>query len=67
MDMVAEIISRVERRRQWSPEQKVKILTEALAPGAKVPLRSPTATVSAAASSMPGRDWRKEGAFPAFP
>jgi transposase len=36
MDMVAEIISRVERRRQWSPEQKVKILTEALAPGAKV-------------------------------
>jgi hypothetical protein len=28
MDMVAEIISRVERRRQWSPEQKVKILTE---------------------------------------
>ena len=25
-----EIISRVERRRKWSPEQKVKILTEVL-------------------------------------
>ena len=34
--MVGEIISRVERRRRWSPEEKVKILTEALAPGATV-------------------------------
>jgi transposase len=31
-----EIISRVERRRRWSSEQKVKILTEALEPGATV-------------------------------
>jgi transposase len=34
--MVGEIISRVERRRKWSSEQKVKILTEALEPGATV-------------------------------
>ena len=31
-----EIISRVERRRRWSSEQKVKILTEALEPGVMV-------------------------------
>ena len=31
-----EIISRVERRRRWSCEQKVRILTEALEPGATV-------------------------------
>jgi transposase len=31
-----EIISRVERRRRWSSEEKVKILTEALEPGATV-------------------------------
>jgi transposase len=36
MDRVGEIISRVERRRQWTPEQKVKLLTEALQPGATV-------------------------------
>jgi transposase len=36
MDMVGEIISRVERRRRWTSEQKVKILTEALEPGAVV-------------------------------
>jgi len=35
MDM-DEIISRVERRRRWSSEQKVKILSEALEPGATV-------------------------------
>ena len=35
MDM-GEIISRVERRRRWSSEQKVKILSEALEPGATV-------------------------------
>jgi transposase len=34
--MVAEIISRVERRRRWTSEQKLKILTEALQPGAVV-------------------------------
>jgi transposase len=34
MDKVGEIISRVERRRKWTPERKVKILTEALEPGA---------------------------------
>ena len=33
MDRVGEIISRVERRRKWSTEQKVKILAEALEPG----------------------------------
>jgi transposase len=32
--MSGEIISRVERRRKWTSEQKVKILTEALQPGA---------------------------------
>jgi transposase len=31
-----EIISRVERRRRWTAEQKVKVLTEALEPGATV-------------------------------
>jgi len=36
MDRVGEIISRVERRRKWSTEQKVKILAEALEPGATV-------------------------------
>jgi transposase len=34
MDKVGEIISRVERRRRWPSEQKVRILTEALRPGA---------------------------------
>jgi transposase len=34
MDRAGEIISRVERRRKWTAEQKVQILTEALAPGA---------------------------------
>ena len=33
MDKLGEIISRVERRRKWTPEQKVKILTEMLKPG----------------------------------
>jgi len=32
----SEIISRVERRRRWTSEQKLKILTEALEPGAVV-------------------------------
>jgi transposase-like protein len=36
MDRVSEIISRVERRRKWTAEQKVKILAEALEPGATV-------------------------------
>jgi transposase len=36
MDRVGEIVSRVERRRKWSAEQKVKILAEALEPGATV-------------------------------
>jgi transposase len=36
MDKLGEIISRVERRRKWTPEQKVKILTEALEPAATV-------------------------------
>ena len=33
MDRV-EVISRVERRRRWTSEQKIRILTEALQPGA---------------------------------
>ena len=36
MDKLGEIISRVERRRKWTAEQKVKILTEVLKPGATV-------------------------------
>jgi transposase len=36
MDKVSEIISRVQRRRRWTPEQKVKVLTEVLQPGATV-------------------------------
>jgi len=36
MDRVGEIISRVERRRRWTAEQKVNVLTEALEPGATV-------------------------------
>jgi transposase len=31
--MVAEIISTVERRRRWSAEEKLRIMTEALEPG----------------------------------
>ena len=31
--MVGKIISRVKRRRKWSADEKVKILTEALEPG----------------------------------
>ena len=36
MDRLGEIISRVERRRRWSAEQKLKILTKSLQPGATV-------------------------------
>jgi transposase len=36
MDRVGEIISRVERRRRWTAEQKMKVLAEALQPGATV-------------------------------
>ena len=36
MDKVGEIISRVERRRRWTADQKVKVLAEALEPGATV-------------------------------
>jgi transposase len=36
MHRVGEIMSRVEWRRKWSAEQKVKILAEALEPGATV-------------------------------
>ena len=34
--MVAEIISTVERRRHWPDDEKLRILSEALAPGATV-------------------------------
>ena len=34
--MAAEIISTVERRRQWPTEEKLRIMSEALAPGATV-------------------------------
>src|ERR1700716_2092373 len=34
--MAAEIISTVERRRHWSDEEKLRIMSEALAPGATV-------------------------------
>ena len=34
--MVAEIISTVERRRHWPDEEKLRIMSEALAPGATV-------------------------------
>jgi len=34
--MVAEIISRVERRRGWPPDEKLRILGEALEPGASI-------------------------------
>jgi transposase len=34
--MAAEIISTVERRRHWPDEEKLRILSEALAPGATV-------------------------------
>ena len=34
--MVAEIISAVERRRKWSTEARLRILSEALEPGATV-------------------------------
>ena len=35
-DMTAEIISTVERRRYWPDEEKRRIVSEALAPGASV-------------------------------
>ena len=34
--MAAEIVSTVERRRHWPDEEKLRILSEALAPGATV-------------------------------
>jgi transposase len=34
--MAAEIISTVERRRNWPPEVKLRIMEEALAPGASI-------------------------------
>jgi len=34
--MAAEIISTVERRRKWASDEKLRILEEALAPGASV-------------------------------
>jgi transposase len=34
--MVSEVISRVERRRHWPTAEKLRILSEALAPGATV-------------------------------
>lgn len=34
--MVAEIISTVERRRNWPTEVKLRIIEEALAPGASI-------------------------------
>ena len=34
--MVSEVISRVERRRQWPTSEKLRILSEALEPGATV-------------------------------
>lgn len=34
--MVAEVIQVVERRRRWSTEYKLKVLTEALQPGASM-------------------------------
>ena len=34
--MAAEIISRVERRRKWSTEARLRVLSEALEPGATV-------------------------------
>ena len=36
MDRQAEIISTIERRRRWTDEQKLKILMQALQPGATV-------------------------------
>jgi len=41
MDKLGEIISRVERRRKWTAEQKVKILTEVLKPGTTRPRHGP--------------------------
>ena len=34
--MASEIISTVERRRQWPTEEKLRIMSEALAPGATI-------------------------------
>lgn len=34
--MAAEIISTVERRRQWPAEEKLRIMSDALAPGATI-------------------------------
>src|SRR5262245_14289096 len=34
--MVSEVISRVERRRRWPTAEKLRVLSEALAPGATI-------------------------------
>jgi transposase-like protein len=34
--MACEVISRVERRRHWPPAEKLRIMSEALEPGATV-------------------------------
>jgi transposase-like protein len=34
--MVSEVISRVEQRRHWPTAKKLRILSEALAPGATI-------------------------------
>jgi transposase-like protein len=49
MNKRSEIISMVERRRHWPAEGKLRIVEEALAPGA-VMQRLPTAMVSAVSS-----------------
>jgi hypothetical protein len=53
MDKRSEIISMVERRRHWPAEGKLRIVEEALAPGA-VMQRLPTAMVSAGLFCAPG-------------
>jgi len=52
MDKRTEIISTVERRRRWMAEEKLKILDEALSPGATIAAVA-HATVASQSAQMP--------------
>ena len=46
-----EVLSGIQRRRRWTPEEKVRIVEETYLPGMSV---SPASTASAAVRSSPG-------------
>lgn len=56
MSSVIEIISSIERRRRWTPEQKVVILNDAFRPGGSVAAASDAHGVSRALIYL----WRRQ-------